>query len=141
MKKIIAAFMTLGLISLTSFALPALAAAQGSQGSAPYRLLALSPFGTGACNGLNTIDATQGCGSRPESRLDRTIKSVLNILSTIVSIAAIIIIIIAGLRYVTSGGDSNGISSAKNTLIYAIVGLVIVALAQAIVHFVLTKTT
>jgi hypothetical protein len=41
------------------------------------------------------------------------------------------------LRYITSGGDSTKVSGAKNTLIYAIIGLIIVALAQLIVHFVL----
>ncbi len=46
-------------------------------------------------------------------------------------------IIINGLRFITSGGDSNAVSSAKKGILYAIVGLVIVALAQFIVRFVL----
>ena len=45
-------------------------------------------------------------------------------------------IIISGFKYVTAGGDSAKVGSAKNTLIYALVGLVIAALAQFIVHFV-----
>ena len=48
-------------------------------------------------------------------------------------------IIVGGLRYITSGGESSNISGAKTTIIYALVGLVIVALAQFIVHFVLNK--
>jgi hypothetical protein len=48
-------------------------------------------------------------------------------------------IIYGGFRYITSGGDSGRVGSAKNTLIYAIVGLIIVALAQLIVNFVITQ--
>jgi hypothetical protein len=50
-------------------------------------------------------------------------------------------IIIGGLKYITSSGDSNNITSAKNTILYAIIGLVVVALAQFIVKFVLGKAT
>jgi hypothetical protein len=50
-------------------------------------------------------------------------------------------IIYGGFRYITSGGDSGRVGNAKNTLIYAIIGLVIVALAQLIVHFVLNQAT
>jgi hypothetical protein len=50
-------------------------------------------------------------------------------------------IIYAGFRYVSSGGNDDAVKGAKNTILYAIIGLVIVALAQIIVHFVLAKTT
>jgi hypothetical protein len=50
-------------------------------------------------------------------------------------------IVFGGFKYITSGGDSNNVSGAKNTIIYAIIGLVIVALAQLIVHFVLNQTS
>jgi hypothetical protein len=46
-------------------------------------------------------------------------------------------IIIAGFKYITSGGDTNKVASAKSTLTYAIIGIVVVALAQLIVHFVI----
>lgn len=62
---------------------------------------------------------------------------IVNIFSVIVGIIAVIMIIYGGFKYITSGGDSGNVSGAKNTLIYAIVGLIIVALAQFIVHFVL----
>ena len=61
--------------------------------------------------------------------------SIVRILSTIVGIAAVIVIIIAGLKYITSGGDASKVASAKTTLIYALVGLVIVVLAQFIIRF------
>ena len=54
---------------------------------------------------------------------------------------SVLMIIIGGFRYVISGGDSNGIQGAKNTIIYALVGLVIVLFSQIIVRFVLKATT
>jgi hypothetical protein len=88
-----------------------------------------------ACKGAALRDGA-GCAGGA-SGLAKTIKTIVNILSTIVGIAAVIMIVVGGFRYVTSGGDSGNISSAKNTIIYAIVGLIIVALAQAIVRFIL----
>ncbi len=71
--------------------------------------------------------------------VDNTLKTVVNIFSFIVGFAAVIMIIIGGFRYITSGGDSNATSGAKNTILYAIIGLVVVALAQVIVQFVINK--
>jgi hypothetical protein len=51
----------------------------------------------------------------------------------------VIMIIVAGLRYVTSNGDPQTASKAKNTIIYAIIGLVIAILSYAIVNFVLSQ--
>lgn len=68
------------------------------------------------------------------------VTTVINIFSLIVGIISVIMIIFGGLRYITSGGDSAKVGAAKNTILYAIIGLVIVALAQTIVRFVLTKT-
>lgn len=66
---------------------------------------------------------------------------VVNIFSIVVGFVAVIMIIVGGFKYITSGGDSGNISGAKNTIIFALVGLVIVALAQVIVRFVLTKVS
>lgn len=54
-------------------------------------------------------------------------------------VISVIMVIIGGFRYVVSGGDSSGISGAKNTIMYALVGLVVAIFAQAIVTFVLSK--
>jgi len=90
----------------------------------------------GACEAAGQQNCTpaQAAGS-----LNDTIASVINLLSVLVGVAAVIMIIIGGFRYITSAGDSNKVTSAKNTIIYAIIGLIIVALAQLIVHFVLNK--
>lgn len=89
-----------------------------------------------ACLALKEIDPSKTCGTGTNS-VGKLISSVVNLLSTIVGIAAVIMIIVSGFKYVTSGGDSGGIASAKTTLIYALVGLAIAALAQVLVRFVL----
>ncbi len=80
-------------------------------------------------------------GANPSGRIDHAIQSVINLISVAVGIVAVIMIIVGGFRYITSGGNQEGVKTAKNTIIYALIGLVIVALAQLIVNFVLNKTT
>ena len=65
-------------------------------------------------------------------------KQVTNIILYIVGIIAVIMLIIGGIKYVISGGDSKKVTDAKNTVLYAIIGLVIAFLAFAIVNFVIS---
>jgi predicted permease len=98
----------------------------------------------GLCKGSNDAAGTSGRCRRTgdgEGSLRSVAQKIVNIFSIIVGIVAVIMIIYGGFRYITSGGDSNNVSTAKNTLIYAIIGLIVVALAQFIVHYVLQTTT
>ncbi len=54
-----------------------------------------------------------------------------------VGIISVIMLIYGGLRYVVSGGDSKKVTDAKNTIIYAIIGLIVAILSYAIVNFVI----
>lgn len=63
----------------------------------------------------------------------------VNLLLFLVGAVAVIMIIFGGFRYVISGGDSGSVTSAKNTILYAIIGLIIAALAYAIIDFVLNS--
>ncbi len=65
-------------------------------------------------------------------------KQITNTVLYIVGIVAVIMLIIGGIRYVISGGDSKKVTDAKNTVLYAIIGLVIAFLAYAIVNFVIS---
>jgi hypothetical protein len=89
------------------------------------------------------VDAGAGCTTANEgtAQINKIITTVINIFSIIVGVVAVIMIIFGGFRYITSGGDSNNVSAAKNTIIYALIGLVVVALAQFIVKFVLDQVT
>lgn len=85
----------------------------------------------------------EGCenSSSAAERVDEIVSQVINILSLGVGVVAVIMIILGGFRYITSGGDSGNVTSAKNTILYAVVGLVVVALAQVIVRFVIARAT
>ena len=61
------------------------------------------------------------------------------LLAVVVGVAAVIMIIIGGLQYVLASGDPSNIQNAKNTIFYAIVGLLVAALAQGIIAFVLKR--
>ena len=95
------------------------------------------------CSGANldfSGNSGSSCGSgEASSAITNVIHSIVNILSILVGIVAVIMIIVGGLRYITSGGNDTSVTGAKNTILYAVVGLVIVALAQLIVHFVLSR--
>lgn len=65
-------------------------------------------------------------------------RQITNTILYIVGIVAVIMLVIGGIRYVISGGDSKKVTDAKNTVLYAIIGLVIAFLAYAIVNFVIS---
>lgn len=124
---------------LISFSLSGIMA---TQAALPMQVAAAPQSQPDACAGLNQLGGT-GCSGDPahnspgQNQIANVAKAVVNILSLITGIAAVIMIVVAGIRFITSGGESSAVSSAKNALVYAIIGLVIVALAQLIVHFVL----
>ncbi len=95
--------------------------------------LDFSNISANGCGGNTNLDNAGPGGAG----VGGTIKKVINFMSVLVAAIAVIMVIWGGFKYVTSGGDSNNVSSAKSTIIYALVGLVIVALAQFIVQFVL----
>ncbi len=92
---------------------------------------------------LSTADSTNGCtagqAGEGSARIQGIVTTIVNVFSIVVGIVAVIMIVVGGFKYITSGGDSGNITSAKNTIVYAVIGLVIVALAQFIVKFVLDK--
>lgn len=91
--------------------------------------------------GTELTAATSNCTTPAGGANDAQglITGAINIISLVVGIVAVIMIIVGGFKYITSSGDSGKVGSAKNTILYAIIGLVVVALAQVIVRFVLTK--
>ena len=81
------------------------------------------------------------CDGCPEDLFGDTgaFKQITNTVLYIVGIIAVIMLIIGGIRYVVSGGDSKKVTDAKNTVLYAIIGLVICFFSYAIVNFVITS--
>lgn len=69
--------------------------------------------------------------------LEESIGIIVNILLFLLGAIAVIMIVIGGIRYATSNGDQSAITSAKNTILYAVIGLVVAIMAYAIVNFVI----
>lgn len=92
-----------------------------------------------AKQGVCALDPASCTSVDPSTKVNDTVKTVINILSVVVGIASVIMIILAGLKFVTSSGAPEKVSSARNTILYAVIGLVIVGLAQIIVYFVLNQ--
>lgn len=67
------------------------------------------------------------------------IGKVVQLLAILIGIVAVIMIIIGGLKYVMSSGNPESINSAKNTILYAIIGLIVAVLAQFIIVYVISK--
>ena len=139
MIKKIKSFFLIAVASLTLGA-PMLVPALGGVASATIKdSLCTGVNSTGA--GSTTGTSCGNAGTSGTADLTGIATKVVNIFSIIVGIVAVIMIIYGGFKYITSGGDSGNVSGAKNTLIYAIIGLIIVALAQIIVHFVINTAT
>jgi hypothetical protein len=109
----------------------------------PSLLLAGSAYAAPATCGSNSDAKGQilnGIGETTTNCSDTGVKnllaSIVNILSLIVGVVVVISIISAGFKYITSGGEASKVANAKSTIIYALVGLVIVVLAQFIVRVV-----
>ena len=88
--------------------------------------------GVGESKGANVPESISGD--------DGLVTKIINILLWAIGIVSVIMLIIGGFRYATSNGDSNQVTAAKNTIMYAVIGLVIAMFAYAIVNFVLAKT-
>ncbi len=69
------------------------------------------------------------------------ISQVINVMLFIVGVLSVIMLIWGGLRYVISGGNSTSVTAAKNTILYAIVGLLVAIFAYAIINFVIGTAT
>ena len=75
-----------------------------------------------------------GCEGTDQTPIFRTIT---NVLLFIIGAISVIMLIIGGIRYTTSNGDQQAVQNAKNTILYAVVGLVIAILAFAAINFVI----
>ena len=64
---------------------------------------------------------------------------ILDTFTYVIGSISVLVIIVGGIRYVTSGGDQAGITAAKNTILYAVIGVVVALMAYSIVHFVVSN--
>jgi len=86
--------------------------------------------------GETRIKEVSGDNVDPSS-LDDTIITIINAILGIVGLIAVVMVILGGISYMTSAGDAGKVKKGKDTILYGIIGLVIVGLAFAIVNFVI----
>jgi hypothetical protein len=128
------------LVILTSLFAPAVAMPAMAHAVNVFPLCSGSSEGTGGDN--VSAKSTAVCGaeaSGSSTLLVTTLKTVFNILSFIIGVAAIIMLVIGGFKLIASQGDAANVKSGRDTVIYSLVGLAAAALAQVIVVFVLNK--
>lgn len=98
-----------------------------------------------ACPGGDTAEGQvlrgigEGGGDCDDSGVAKVVRTAISLLSYVAGVAAIIMIIYSGLKYITSGGDAGKVSSAKSTLIYALIGVAVAVLAQLFVRVIITQ--
>lgn len=109
----------------------------GAVSLSPATALAYNPLDPGcAADANNPICKNRGNANNQTSKL---VQNIINTLLYALGIICVIMIIIGGIRYTLSDGDSSKITNAKNTVLYAVVGLVVALLAFGIVNFVINR--
>lgn len=119
-----------------SFVSPALAVVPAHAATVDPKQQACEALGGASSGTSGGTCATPAAG--PD--VDKTLKLGINAFSLIIGVTAVIMIMVGGMKYVLSNGDSGNVNSAKNTILYALIGLVVVALAQIVVRYVLNRT-
>lgn len=76
---------------------------------------------------------------KTSTTLDQSILNIINAIIGVLGLVAVVVIIIGGVQYMTSSGDAGKVKKAKDTILYGVIGLVIVILAFAIVNFVINN--
>lgn len=104
--------------------------------------LTVLAFDIAQAHAVGTIADGAGSARGKEQPLDLfgdvgVFSKISSVLLFIVGAIAVIMIVIGGLRYVISGGDATQVQSAKNTILYALVGVIVAILAYAAVNFVI----
>jgi hypothetical protein len=122
MKKIKLLLLTIGLlIGIGATLIPAYAGA------------AIDPLPSCSGDAADTVL----CKDKDKKKFNDVVQTIVNTLLFILGAVCVIVIIIAGITYTTSGGDAALVTKAKNTLLYAIVGLIVAILAYPIVNYII----
>lgn len=85
------------------------------------------------------VKAANGCNGNASGNVQKVVVNALNVIVGILGVVAVVFIVVGGVNYMTSAGDAGKIDKAKKTIIYAVIGLIVSALAFAIVNFVIAN--
>lgn len=110
---------------------------------APMQLHAATDVLSGPCatnpDATACLDRNQTTSSNSIYGRNGILTKATNLVAFLVGIASVIMIVVGGFKYITSAGDNNNITSAKNTILYAVIGLVVALVARTIVIFITNK--
>lgn len=93
----------------------------------------------GACTGGGGSGSAKDICGASQDDFKKIMKTIINTALVVIGMIAVIMIVIGGVKYVVSNGEAQQIQSAKNTILYSVIGLVIAVSAFPIVNFVLDK--
>ena len=100
---------------------------------------AVNVYGTSCRNNPDTSVCKEATSGNRENPFIKIITVAINIVSILAGIAAVIGIMVSGIRMMTAGGNAESVASARSGLVYSLVGLAVVVLAQVIVVFILNR--
>ena len=110
-----------------------------------FSLVSLTPvtYADGVC-GTDAPEEVRKAAGCPETggnndQLKAVITGILNGIIAVSGLVAVVFVVIGGINYMTSAGDTTKLEKAKKTILYAVIGIVITVLAFAIVNFVITN--
>ena len=83
------------------------------------------------------VKDANGCGGGSAANLEEVIVNIVSGIVGVLALVAVIFIVVGGINYMTSQGDPGKVKKAKDTILYAVIGLIIAVLAFAIVNFVI----
>ena len=103
----------------------------------------VSPAAQAACDTSKGIMGGANCAQEGTDMVDKDLQgdiftTIVNTFLFIVGAVAVVMLIFGGFKYVTSGGDANSVTAAKNTIMYAVIGIIVAMLSYAILNYVVT---
>ena len=108
--------------------------------------LALSPIAVFAdqcssevCSGNypDSVKSACGCSTGDSDTLPNVVVNILNGVIAVAGVIAVVFVVVGGVQYMTSSGDAGKVKKAKDTILYAVIGLAVCVLSYAIVNFVI----
>jgi hypothetical protein len=118
----------LAFVATLTFAMPALVPATVGAAS----------IDEGICSGITAVSGDCKGSGDGTAGLQKIIEKVINLLAYVIGAIAVFMVIFGGFKYLMSGGDSGKVTEAKNTILYALLGLAVVIFAKALVAFALS---
>jgi hypothetical protein len=124
-KVMLASLLAIPVLALALPSVPAMAVGENCSGAGGAQQ------GANCAQGSNTPNTLFGPNS--------VFVTVVNTLLFVIGAVAVIMLVYGGIRYTISGGDQKAVTDAKNTILYAVIGIIVAVMAYAIVNFVLTS--